>query len=118
MNEILEGIKKKAEKIADLYLSKNQRPVSYAVNIDDEDGNDYVVYRRLTEDDIDIIRKCSEIAAEESCSLGEVLDKEGHEDLVSELLETSGPYNMVWLDSVDLNDTLTFTKFSCKEINE
>lgn len=110
-----------ASQIADLYLERFPRECSYGVNLSSsDDDSEMTCYHRFTSEELDILRKCSQIAKEEDCTLHEVLNGDvdveplnGDElaKLLDRLLEHDVPMCLDILDSVDLDHPLKFTKF-------
>lgn len=108
-----------ANKIATVYLEKFPRRKLYGVHLTSIGyASEMTVYTSLSEEEIKIIKECSLIANEESCSLDEILDSEGYNDLLEKLFEhdTCLPLNSV--ESVDLDNPLKFTSFSYQELND
>ncbi len=104
---------KVARIIADLYLEKFPRKLSYEVELSStEDDSETSFCYALSNDEIDIIKKCSLIASEEECSLDEILSEKGHDELVDKLVDDK--FNII--NSVDLNNPLKFTKFSFQQL--
>ena len=108
-----------AQKIASLYLEKFPRKQSYGVTLSSsEDDSEMTFFYRLSEDEIEILHKCSAIASEDNCSLDEILSEEGYEGLVEKLTENPTPMPLNILESIDLDNPLKFTAFHFQSINE
>jgi hypothetical protein len=108
-----------AQKIADLYLERFPREQSFGVKlVSSDDDSEMTLYHKLSEEELEILRKCSQIATEEECALDEILDEEGHDDLVLKLGYHDTPMALDIIDSIDLNNPLKYTKFSFQSLDE
>ena len=119
IQEFLQKNLETAQKIADLYLEKFPREQSFGVKlVSSEDASELTLCHKLSEEEIDILRKCSQIATDEGCTLGEILEEEGHDELVEKLgyHDTYMPLDII--DSIDLNKPQKFTKFSFQSLKE
>lgn len=112
-----EANRKTAEKIASLYLEKNPRDLFYGARLFGEDDEEIWSYKKLTEEELNVLRKCSEIAQAEECGLGEILESEGHVKLLEKLLEHESPYSLSYLDSIDLEHPLKFSGFAFQSVS-
>lgn len=108
-----------AQIIADLYLKKFPRAQSYGVTLSSsEDDSEMTFYHKLSKKELDVLRKCSVIAFEENCTLGEILSEEGYEELANKLVENYTAMPLDIIDSIDLDTPLKFTNFRFQHINE
>ena len=112
-----EANRKTSEKIASLYLEKNPRDLFYGARLLGEDAEEIWSYKKLTEEELNVLRKCSELAKSEECGLGEILESEGHVKLLEKLLEHESPYSLGYLDSIDLEHPLKFSGFAFQSVS-
>lgn len=68
--------------------------------------------------DFEYSQEYSTIAKQEECSLHEILDSEGHDDIIDTLLDNDTPCTLDLIDRFDPDNTLKFTRFSIIERNE
>lgn len=103
-------------KIASLYLERFPRVLSYEVQMGDDEMIDLVPFCiSLSEEKVDLIRKCYKIANDEGVSFSEILKTEFPE-LEKEIL--SHDKSARFVDSVDIDNPHAFTEFSFYQINE
>ena len=108
-----------AQRIADLYLVKFPRELSYGVNlISSEDASKLTICHRLSVAEINILKKCSRIAHRDECYLQEILDSEGYSDLSVKLGGHDTPMLLDTIESIDLRHPLKFTNFSYQPLKE
>ena len=108
-----------AQKIANQYLEKFPRMLSYGVRLtSSEDDSEMTFYHKLSKEEIEVLHKCSAVAVEENCTLDEILSGEGHDNLAEKLVEHCTPMPLNIIDSVDLDNPLKFTLFSFQSIKE
>lgn len=112
-----EANRKTAEKIASLYLEKNPRDLFYGAHLLGEDDEEIYSYKKLTEEELNVLRKCSELAKSEECGLGEILESEGHVKLLEKLLQHDTPYSLGFLDSIDLEHPRKFSWFAFQSVS-
>lgn len=102
-----------AKRVANLYLELHPRVLSYGVALTStEDDSEMTFYHKLTDEELEILRKCMAMAKEEECTLDEILETEGYAELLEKLVTNDSimPLNIV--ESVDLDNPLKFTRFS------
>ena len=108
-----------AQKIADLYLVKFPREMSYGVKlVSSEDASELTICHKLSDEEIKILKKCSRIAHRDECTLEEILDSEGYTDLIGKLGAHSTPMLLDTIESIDLRHPLKFTNFSFQPLEE
>lgn len=108
-----------ANKIATIYLDKFPRKKSFGVTLTStEDDSEMTFYHSLSDEELEILKKCSCIADEEECSLAEILDNEGHVDLLEKLVEHDTPMPLNIVKSIDLHNPLKFTNFSYQGLQD
>lgn len=111
--EWYEKVDKIAETIADMYIQKHPRQTMYGVTLTStEDDSEMTYYKRLSKEDLSVLRKYLAIKEEEGISLEEYLEGEGMDELRDRLAENDSPYCLNYVEDVDLDDTRKFTKFS------
>lgn len=105
-----------AHRIAEMYLKKYPRSLSYAVYFESDTGDERSYYYELSDEEIEIVRKweASQELEEDNMSLTNYLEFVAAEDLLS--FRPMGSY--CFLQYVDLNDTLKYTSFSVQYRNE
>lgn len=112
-------VQETANQIADMYLERFPRPEMYGVTLlSSECDNEMTFYHSLDPETLNILKECSTIAKQEECSLHEILDSEGHDDIIDTLLDNDTPYSLDLIDCFDPDNTLKFTRFSIIERNE
>ena len=110
-NDYIQKMTDAARHIADLYLERFPRECIYGVNLSSsEDNSELTYYRYFTSEELDILRKSSQIAQEEDCTLEEILSDGGYTELLGKLLEHHTYMELNILDSVDLDHPLKFTR--------
>lgn len=109
-----------AAKVADMYLEKFPRTLSYAVKlISNYSEAEWTTYHSFTPEEQAILRKCFAKADVESCSLQEALDKVGaSKKLVDKLLENVSCYDFDKIESVDLDNPRKLTNFGIQTIDK
>lgn len=108
-----------ANQIAGIYLDMYPRKESYGVTLtSSEDASELTLYHTLSDKELEILRECSHIAEEEQFSLGEILEGEGHLDLIERFLEHDTARPLTIVDSIDLENPLKFTNFSYQVITD
>lgn len=108
-----------AQMIATLYLDKFPRKQSYGVTLTStEDDSEMTFYHKLSNEEIEILHKCSTIAIEEQCTLDEILSEEGYEELSEKLVEHDTPMPLNIINSIDLDNPLKFTSFHFQSIKD
>lgn len=108
-----------AGRIAAAYLEKFPRKLRYGVTLTStEDGSEETCYHSLSPEELETLRRCSDIAEDEGMRLMEALEDEGQVELVDKLLKHSSPFSLDLIESIDLEHPLKFTKFSIQSVNE
>lgn len=108
-----------ANRIADEYLAKFPRRLSYGVTlVSSEDDSEMTFYRAFSDEELDILRECFRIANEEDLDLHEILESEGHEELLEKLLQHNLPMILDIVESADVEHPLKFADFSYQTLEE
>lgn len=108
-----------ANRIAAAYLEKFPRKLRYGVTLTStEDDSEETFYHTLSPEELETLRRCSDIAEDEGMRLMEALEDEGQVELVDKLLKHSSPFSFDLIESIDLEHPLKFTTFSIQLVNE
>ena len=110
-------LQKTAIAIADIYMEKFPREISYGVKCyKDRKDKTETFYKTLTDEEIKILKEYSIIAEAEGCDLEKILVKEGKHELINYLKSRADSKGEYKIKSFDSNDVLKYTTFYCQEI--
>ena len=102
-----------AMSIVNLYLEKFPRQDGYLVKYyySEWPNNTEFSYYYLTDEQLKVLKECSKIAEEIECSLQEILETEGHKDLLEYLAPGENPSQVDTIESIDFENTEKFVRF-------
>lgn len=109
-----------AVKVAEMYMEKFPRKSLYGTTLGSDmcEGNEMTFYHEHTPEELEVLRKCSAKAAEEGCTLEEIMENEGLWDLMCKIGENNTPWITDYIDSIDLDNPKKFTSFIMMLIDE
>ena len=112
-----------AREIAQMYIERFPRPLSYGATIQFFDEDYRTFYHQLTDEELEIIRTYNSLPKDEDededwGNLGDYLEDKGHQELFDKLTSYDHPGEFVALESCDLEAPLKFTTFSIRTVKE
>lgn len=99
-------------RVVDMYMEKHPRELHYSVHLTStEDDSEGGYYHTLSPEELLVLRKCTEDAKENDCSLAESMEYLGHEDLLKKLVQNNSVYQLDYVESVDLANPVKLSFF-------